>query len=104
MKSNLLRTFFEWALITSLLMSVGFFAWFYATSRRVRICESYMAAAQNRFQNNHTVIGVLLNECQAYAKTNAEMARVLDSLRVRPEGAPAAQPAKPAATPKPGAK
>src|SRR5947199_2699200 len=104
MKSDLLRTFFEWALITSLLMSVGFFGWFYVASRGVRISESHMSAALSRSQNNHAAIGVLLSECQEYAKTNAEMARVLDSMRVKP-AAPAAMPAAGAAAkPKAGAK
>jgi hypothetical protein len=96
MKSNLLRTFFEWALITSLLMSVGFFAWFYSKSRAVRIYDAQMTDAQLRYQNNHTVMGYLLAESQQYAKTNAELARVLESLIARPAttAAPAAKPAK----------
>jgi hypothetical protein len=101
MKSNLLRTFFEWALITSLLMSVGFFGWYYAASRGIRICEANIAAGQARFQNNHTVMGVLLFECKTYAKTNAEMARLLESFKAP---APAAPAPAPAATPKSGGK
>ncbi len=96
MKSNLLRTFFEWALITSVLMSIGFFAWFYFQSRAVRICDSNIANAEIRYQNNHTVMGMLLNECQQYAQTNSDLKKVLDSLRapLTPPAAPAGKPAK----------
>lgn len=94
MKSNLLRTFFEWALITSVLMSVGFFGWYLVKSRAVRACNSQIAFSQAGFQNNHTVMSVLLTECREYAKTNADLARLLDPPR----------PVAPAATVKPGAR
>lgn len=89
MKNSLLRTFFEWALITSVLMSAGFFVWYYQQSRAVRSAESRISAAQVGIQNNHTVMSVLLSECREYGKTNADMARLLSS------GAPQA-PAAPA--------
>jgi hypothetical protein len=79
MKNSLLRTFFEWALITSVLMSVGFFVWYYTKSRAVRVAEAHIAAVQTGIQNNHTVMAVMLNECREYAKTNADMARLLES-------------------------
>jgi predicted negative regulator of RcsB-dependent stress response len=78
MKNNLLRTFFEWALITSVLMSIGFFGWFYYKSRQVRIYNSRIGAAQAGYQNNHAVMTMLLAECREYAKTNADMARLLE--------------------------
>jgi hypothetical protein len=93
MKSNLLRTFFEWALITSILMSVGFFAWYYIQSRAVRISKSNITNAEARYQSNHAVMGVLLTECQQYSQTNAELKKVLDSLRA-PMPALTATPAK----------
>jgi hypothetical protein len=99
MKSNPLRTFLEWTLITSLLMSVVFFVWFYVASRGVRICQSQISVGQSRYQNNHAVIGFLLGECQEYAKTNPDMMRLLESLKVKPPA-----PAAPAAASKPGAK
>jgi hypothetical protein len=92
MKSSLLRTFFEWALITSILMSVGFFAWYYFRSHALRAYNSQIATAQTHLQYNHNVMGVLMSECEAYAKTNADMARLL---------APASAPT---ATNKPGTK
>ena len=96
MKSSLLRTFFEWVLITSVLMSVGFFVWFWLATRAIHATESRIMAEQFDSQNNRTGFGRLVAECQAYSKTNAELARFL---------APAA-PATPApaATTKPGAK
>jgi hypothetical protein len=96
MKSSLLRTFFEWALITSVLMSVGFLTWYCFKSRAARAENSRLASAQIDLQNNRAVIGMLLSECQAYGRTNADMARLLAT------GGPAA-PA-PTATTKPGAK
>jgi hypothetical protein len=90
MKSNLLRTFFEWALITSVLMSIGFFGWYYSESRAVRICNSQLATAQAGYQNNHAVMGVLLGECREYAKTNADMARLLEGGRPAAPAAPGA--------------
>src|SRR5262249_32099369 len=90
MKSNLLRTFFEWALITSLLMSVGFFAWYVVESRGVRACDSQMAVAQVGLRNVRTVMGVLQIECKEYAKTNGDMQRLLPTLGAHPAAAPAA--------------
>lgn len=90
MKNSLLRTFFEWALITSVLMSVGFFIWYYVNSRAVRIAESRIASAQNGVQSNHSVMAVLLTECRDYAKTNMDMARLLESGKPQQNVAPAA--------------
>ena len=92
MKSTLLRTFFEWALITSVLMSVGFFAWYFVKSREVRAYNIQIARAQVRLQYNRNVMNMLAAECQAYAKTNAEMARLLATPAATVPAAPA--PAK----------
>ena len=94
MKSTLLRTFFEWALITSVLMSVGFFAWYFVKSREGRANNVQIARAQVRMQYNRNVMNMLAAECQAYARTNADMAHLL---------APPA-PTSPAAAPTKGAK
>jgi len=91
MKSNLLRTFFEWALITSVLMSVLFFAWFVVKSRKARAYNVQIARAQVRLQYNRNVMAMLAAECQAYARTNADMAKLLAPQTAAP--APAA-PAK----------
>jgi hypothetical protein len=77
MKSNLLRTFFEWALITSVLMSVLFLAWFIVKSRQARAYNVQIARAQVRLQYNRNVMAMLAAECQAYARTNADMAKLL---------------------------
>jgi hypothetical protein len=95
MKSSLLRTFFEWALITSVLMSVGFFAFYFMKSRAARASSSQIAITQTGFQYNRTVMAMLLSECQAYARTNADMARLLGPMSPAPV---------PAANSKPGAK
>ena len=96
MKSTLLRTFFEWALITSVLMSVGFFLWFWQTSRAFRAFNAQLTAAQSQFQiaqsefqNNQMLLGLLRADCQAYAKTNADMAKFLNSEPGQPPAAPA---------------
>lgn len=93
MKDNLLRTFFEWALITSVLMSVGFFGWYFTNSRAARACNAQIAVAQASYNKNHAVMGLLLTECREYAKTNADMARLLQS------GSTPAAPATPAPAP-----
>ena len=92
MKSSLLRTFFEWALITSVLMSVGFFTWYWLKSRTMRTTSNHTAAAQADFQNNRAVMGMLLAECQAYGRTNADMARLLAPVPATPAAAPATKP------------
>jgi hypothetical protein len=94
MKSSLMRTFFEWVLITSVLMSVGFFVWFWLTTRAIRATESRLAWEESDAKNNRIGMGRLMAECQAYARTNAELARFLTP----------ATPAAPATTTKPGAK
>jgi len=90
MKSTLLRTFFEWALITSVLMSCGFFTWFFIKSRAARSANVQMVNAEAAIQSNRAVMSVLLSECREYAKTNADMARLLDPTRPQPAAAPAA--------------
>jgi hypothetical protein len=97
MKSSLLRTFFEWALITSVLMSVGFLTWYCFKSRAMRAQTARLGSAEIELQRNRTVMGMLMTECQTYAKTNADMAKLLATGVV-----PAAAPAP--ATTKPGAK
>ena len=94
MKSNLLRIFFEWALIASVLMSVGFFVLFFARSHSARSYEVQIANAQAHLQSDRNFLVALGNDCQAYAKTNADMQRFLASLG-QPQPAPVA-PAKPA--------
>ena len=77
MKSSLLRTFFEWALITSVLMSVGFFAWYYVASHAWRARNAQIIQNQGHLQYIRNVMGVLQAECQVYARTNADMQRLL---------------------------
>ena len=86
MKSNLLRTFFEWALITSVLMSVLFFAWYLVKSRQARAYNAQIAQADLRLQNNHNLMAIV----QAYARTNAELAKFLAPPAAAPAPAPAA--------------
>lgn len=92
MKSNLLRIFFEWALIASLLMSVGFFAWYWTTSRAVHVGQSQIAAANEQFQRTQTVMRSLGADCEEYARTNAELARLIASLNTQAPPAAAAKP------------
>ena len=95
MKSSLLRTFFEWALITSVLMSVGFLTWDCLKSRAMRAQNSRLASAEIDLQRNRNVMGLLMTECQAYIKTNADMAKLLTT-GVVPTPAPSV-PTKPGA-------
>jgi hypothetical protein len=97
MKSSLLRTFFEWALITSVLMSVGFFVWFWLNSRASIRTRAQIAKMDAAYRYNQAAMERLMLECQAYAKTNTDLARFL-----APQ-TPPATPA-PAATTKPGGK
>ena len=90
MKSNLLRTFFEWALITSILMSVLFFAWFFVKSRETRAYNVQIARAQVRLQYNRNLMNLLVADCQAYGRTNADMAKLLAPPATIPTPAPAA--------------
>lgn len=80
MKNSLLRTFFEWALITSVLMSVGFFTWYLLTSRAVLHKNLQFQADQASLQSNRAIMSVLGTECQQYARTNADMQRLLMQL------------------------
>ena len=103
MKSSLMRTFLEWVLITSVLMSVGFFVWFWLNSRAIGATLSRLNAEQFAAQNNRTGFGRLVAECQMYAKTNADLARLIAPPAPATPASPAPAPA-PAATKKPGAK
>lgn len=88
MKSNLLRIFFEWALITSVLMSVGFFIWFFMASHSARSSETQIANGQTHLQADRNFLLALGNDVQLYAKTNADMQRFLNGLS-QPSPAPA---------------
>jgi hypothetical protein len=95
MKSNLLRTFFEWALITSVLMSPLFLAWYIFKSREARAYNTQIARNQVRLQNDRNLMNWLNAECMAYGKTNAEFAKFLATSFAAPAPAPApAAPAK----------
>jgi hypothetical protein len=95
MKSNLLRTFLEWALITSVLMSAGFFAWYWIQSRKVHVCQSQLAAANDQFQRGQTIMGQLGKDCDEYAKTSPDFARLMDQLKGQPSASvPPKLPAK----------
>jgi hypothetical protein len=96
MKSNLLRIFFEWALIASLLMSIGFFAWYWIASHGVRVRESQIAAINEQFQRTQNIMHALGEDCAEYSKTNADLARFLASLASMSAPPPsAAAPVKP---------
>lgn len=88
MKSNLLRIFFEWALITSVLMSVGFFIWFFMESHSARAYEVQISNAQIHLQSDRNFLAALANDVQVYAKTNMDMQRFLNGLN-QPSPAPA---------------
>ena len=94
MKSNLLRIFFEWALITSVLMSVGFCIWYLVASRQLRSSVSQRDNLRAHYEGEHNFLLALGNETEAYARTNVDMRRFLASLK-QPTPAPAA-PARPA--------
>lgn len=94
MKSNPLRTFFEWALITSVLMSVGFCAYYLIKSRVVRAADTQLTNAQAIYNNNHGFLSSLGTQCQEYARTNAEFARYFASLgQATPPPSSTAKPA-----------
>lgn len=87
MKSNLQRIFFEWALITSVLMSVGFFGWYWMKSHQTHVSESQIGADNEQFQNLQRRMAPLIRDSEEYAKTNPDLARLLASLN---SSAPAA--------------
>jgi hypothetical protein len=70
-------------------MSAGFFVWYYLKSRAVRVSTARIAAAQTGYQNNHANVAILLAECREYAKTNADLARLLEGPVSAPQAAPA---------------
>ena len=84
MKSNLLRVFLEWALITSVLMSVGFFVWYWMKTHQVHVAESHIGADNEKFQKMQMVMTSLGRDCDEYAKTNPEFARFMASLNTPP--------------------
>ena len=92
MKSNLLRILFEWALITSVLMSVGFFIWFFMRSHSARSYQVQIGNAQAHLQSDRNFLIALANDCNVYAKTNTDMQRFLAALN-QPAPAPAGKPA-----------
>jgi hypothetical protein len=95
MKSNLLRIFLEWALIASVIMSIGFFAWFFMSSHSARASENQIVNAQTRLQYNRQLVAALDSDCGVYGKTNVDFQHFLNSLN-QPAAAPAQTPTRPA--------
>lgn len=89
MKSNTLRTIFEWALAMSLLLSIVFFVQFLMRTRQVRGYQLEMS----RYQNNHVMLNMIQNDLSEYAKTHPDFKTFME-----------AKPAAPAAASKPLAK
>ena len=95
MRSNVFKTVLEWALITSLILSVYFFITFYFKSKQLRMFNSDMI----RFQQNNTYANLLVADLVEYGKSHQDMLRLLESMGVGrqtppPAGAPAT-PTKP---------
>jgi hypothetical protein len=90
MKSNTLRTIFEWALAMSLLLSVIFFIQFFMRTRQERSYQAEMS----RFQNTHMMLNMVQNDLGEYAKTHPDLKTFMEAKPAAPAPAPAAKPAK----------
>lgn len=88
MKSNTLRTVFEWALAMSLLLSVIFFIQFFMRTRQ----ERGLQAEMSQFQNSHMMLNMLQNDLNEYIKTHPDLKTYLEA-RPAAAPAPAAKPA-----------
>ena len=99
MKNSLLRNVLDWVLATSVLLTVIFFVQFYFRTKESRSLNITMQTEMQKYQNNHAVLNLLVNETVEYSKTHpdANLSRIMDTLK------PAAAPA-PAAATKPAGK
>ena len=91
MKNNLLRTVLEWALITSLLLSVYFFVNYYFKSKQQRV----FAGEVQRYQNNHALLQILANEAAVYSRHDPSILPILEIVGARPVGTNAPSATKP---------
>jgi len=80
MKSNLLRTVLEWALATSVLLSVWFLMKYYNQTHEARIFQGQMQADNAVVQNNNAVMSRLIQESFEYSKRNPAIDPVLQSI------------------------
>lgn len=93
MKNNLLRNVLDWALATSVLLTVIFFVQFYFRTKEYRTLSGTLQVEMQKYQNNHAVLNVLVTETIEYSKTHsdANLTKILDTLK--PAAAPAPAPA-----------
>ncbi len=92
MKSNLLRSVLEWALITSLLLSVYFFVNYYFKSKQQRLYQGEVRVYQTRHQR----LQVLVNEAAAYSQRDPSILPILEIVGAKPVRTNAPAAAKPA--------
>ena len=91
MKSNLLRSVLEWALITSLLLSVYFLVKYYFQSKQQRM----FAGEVQRWQNNRNMLQILGSEGFAYSQKDPSIIPVLEAagISLKTNAAPGGKPA-----------
>jgi len=80
MKSNLLRTILEWALATSVLLSVFFLMKYFNQTHETRIIQGQMQPLIAASQNNHAVLGRLIQDSLEYGKRDPSIDSVLQSI------------------------
>lgn len=95
MKSNLTKTLLDWALATSVLLGVIFFAQYFVKSRAFRSESGPMQQELLRVQANRAVLNALLGESVEYSKKNPAFKPVLESIGITQTNAAAAPQAKP---------
>jgi hypothetical protein len=92
MKNNLFTTVLSWLLAVSVILSVVFCLQFVFHTRELRLLQGEMS----RYQNNHAVLNVLVNDVVEYSRRDAAINPILESLGI-PVGrtnavAPASKP------------
>jgi hypothetical protein len=84
MKSNLLKTVFDWVLVTSLLLSVLFFVQFFNRTRSLRTMQMSLQAELAQFQNTRTFLNMVVGDVMEYSKSHPDIDPILESINAKP--------------------
>lgn len=95
MKSNLLKNVLDWVLATGVLLSIIFFVQFYFRTKELRALNITVQTQMAQLQNTRQILTLLVNETAEYNKAHpdANLARILDSVKPAPAPAAATKPA-----------
>jgi hypothetical protein len=81
MKSNVVRTLLDWALMASLVLSIVFLIQFFQRTRELRNLQGTLAVEAQKRQLNLALLNALATEASRYSERDPGMKQLLESIR-----------------------